>query len=307
MRNKKYWNLWPGRYFILTLLVMFLSVVAQATLVGLKQNSDSTVDLVVIDPDTGITETLKTNTGLVQVNAMTFDPVNNKLFASSIGYNSSPVGVTNYPILYRIDWGTWNITQIGPICSTDTHRCEGLAYNVADGRLYATVTDDTHTSSDELVTVNPTNGECTPFGIISGTAQGNDGDTIVFAEGTLFASDSYPWEGTVYTEIYRIDTDSSKGSVEDIVLKVIAAGISSAYEQQDGLIYYTGHRYDLLNAPQYIYSFDPFSPSPYATQRAYLAATYAEGIRGLVAIKPLYSNLEKKKSSPWILQLLLND
>jgi uncharacterized protein YjiK len=123
-------------------------------------------------------------TGLM---GLTFDPDRCNLYSVANG--------TTDPQLIVIDRETAQATLVGPIDLEGQDPeflkfVESLAFNPNDGILYASAAS-APSISNMLVRIDPSTAKATPIASITGTTQ-NDGDSLVFVNGTLYLADSNP-------------------------------------------------------------------------------------------------------------------
>jgi hypothetical protein len=123
-------------------------------------------------------------TGLI---GLTYDPYRDALY--------SVANATTDPKLIVIDQTTAQVTLVGPIDlegydPTFLTFVEALAFNPNGSTLYGSA-GSAPPYSNRLIRIDPATGNATQIASITGTTE-NDGDTLVFINGTLYLSDSTP-------------------------------------------------------------------------------------------------------------------
>jgi hypothetical protein len=164
--------------------------------------------LVTVNQDTGnVAEVGVINaTGLW---GLTYDPYRKALYCVA--------NQTTDPELVVIDQTTANATVIGPIdlegySPTYLGFVEALAFNPADGILYASAGTAAYLSP-MLIRIDPGTGNATLVASITGTTE-NDGDSLVFINGTLYLVDTAPYS-TLYTANLGTGVATNLGDLND--------------------------------------------------------------------------------------------
>jgi len=142
--------------------------------------------LVTVDQATGNA----TEVGIINVTGLyglAYDPYRDVLY--------SVANATTDPELVIIDRTTAHASIVEPIDlegydPTFLGLVEALAFNPADSVLYGSAGPAPPISS-MLIRIDPATGNATQVATITGTPQ-NDGDTLVFINGTLYLADSTP-------------------------------------------------------------------------------------------------------------------
>jgi len=166
--------------------------------------------LVTIDQNTGSA----TEVGLINatINAnvfmgLTYDPYADALY--------SVANATTDPKLIVIDRITAEATLVGPIDLAGHDQdfltfVEALAFNAADSTLYGSAAS-APSLSNLLIKIDPATGNATQIASITGTTE-NDGDTLVFINGTLYLADSSPG-GVLFTVDLSTGAATSIGNI----------------------------------------------------------------------------------------------
>jgi len=151
------------------------------------------------------------------------------------------------PVLTVLDPGSGAVLEIGHlnVGGNDAYRCEGLAYNQADGQLYASVSmNGSDTVSETFVTVDPTDASCAIIGTFRGSLH-NEADALTFIDGQCYSIDS---PGSGPTNFYAVDHIVDPGSSS-----LIRRYDSPLYENINDLAYDPGSGE--------LYGYDPNQPA----------------------------------------------
>jgi len=199
-----------------------------------------------IDPATAAVTEIGTTAEDSLLQAMTYDSVAGSLLAIA--------DAASEPRLIRIDPATGLATSIGLIdlydsggnLVTDIHFAEALAFNEADGRLYASVgtgvteAGDVGTFSEILARIDPATGRGTkvaPFKLSSSPFPlgSSEADAMAFIGGTLYVSNTEPPR----TFLFAVDPSTAAGaSVGEVGFNHVA---DLAYDAATGVLLGTAH------------------------------------------------------------------
>jgi len=149
-----------------------------------------------IDQATGAAADVGTTPAHANLEAMTYDGATGAVYGVADG--------TTDPKLIRVDVATGAATLVGSIDlanpSLDLHLAEALAFDPANGKLYAAVSEygvpQGQSRSDRLVTVDPATGTATMVAMFSGV---EEADAMEFVGGTLYVSNTAPPRTFLYT------------------------------------------------------------------------------------------------------------
>jgi len=166
--------------------------------------------LVTIDQNTGNAAEVGLINATINANVfmgLTYDPYADALY--------SVANATTDPKLIVIDRITAEATLVGPIdlAGHDTDFLkfvEALAFNPVDSTLYGSAAS-APSLSNLLIRIDPATGNATQIASISGTTE-NDGDTLVFVNGTLYLADSTPGS-VLFTVNLSTGAATSVGSI----------------------------------------------------------------------------------------------
>lgn len=166
--------------------------------------------LVKIDPATGAATAVLTAGELRDVRALTWDPTAGTLYALA--------GADTDPRLVRIDPDTGVVETVGAIDPEDSDLglAEGLAFDPADGRLYATGPGPQRSrarggfatfASNQLLAVDVATGRARVVAAVRGTLQ-DELDALVAFQGRLYGIDA----AAGVSHLYVIDAESGRAS-----------------------------------------------------------------------------------------------
>ena len=192
----------PGQLLKLASLALLLAACASGAMRREEAPEEPPVlygvagnQLVRVDPADGAATAVASSPELTDVGALTYDP------GLDVFYAIADAG--SDPRLIAIEPATGEVITIGPIDlpAVDLSIAGGLAYDPADGRLYAAA-GRSDFASNLLLEVDVATGEATELGRIRGTVQ-DDVDALTLVGGTLCAVDSAGRSSALY-EIDRV-------------------------------------------------------------------------------------------------------
>ncbi len=193
--------------------------------------------IVTVNQGTGEAEELGTTPSYSGLEAMTYHADRGTMYGIVDGATD--------PKLARIDRGSGQATVIGPIDIAspflDLHLAEALAFNPADGKLYAAGSEfgvpQGASKSDRLVTVDPATGSATMIAFFSGV---EEADAMDFAGGTLYVSNTAPPQ----TFLYAVDPATAIATlIGEVGFNHVA---DVAYNADTDVLYGTAHTDRLL-------------------------------------------------------------
>jgi RHS repeat-associated protein len=143
--------------------------------------------------------------------AMTFDAFRGALFTVVDQARGMPTDPAHTPKLVRVDPSSGTSSVVGEIVledGTPSTRVEGLDWNPADGRLYASLTTDpTSRATTQIVVLDPSTAVATEVARVeSGDfLSERDADAIQWIDGTLYLLDGVTAVTPTRTTLHRLD------------------------------------------------------------------------------------------------------
>ncbi len=130
-------------------------------------------------------------------------------FHESNGYFYT-IANTHEPRLVRINMYTETVQDLGLITLPDTVIAlgEAIAYHPLDGKLYASLGTFGSRSNKLVVFENPASPQATFVSNIQGVIM-SDMDSLVYADGYLYANDTFESSDLLATFLYRIDNPAT--------------------------------------------------------------------------------------------------